>query len=205
TLMDEGLVIYNEEDKTYKSAWIFLPYHPKVQVRNIIDDTLNEIAKISGLTSEWYHPSGESLVLSSRILLSKAKIQAKVGFHRAIYGELEAVSRVALSTLQKLDTYEGFWRWDNNKIVEISKEQVEEILKFDKKNAVAIDFGFNIHGVRRYAVGVVVDEELFGVIALAESKSDVVLGREEFLRDKLNQIANEMVKSISLLKKDGDL
>lgn len=207
TLQKLGLVEKIPNTKRYKSTWVLVPKNTSDKYRSYISECLRGIVKLTGLTAEWYMPCNERMVISDRCDSdSPINVRAKIGYSRVLNDELEAVTKIALSCedITKINLG-SYWHWNDGTISVITPEELHKSVNETKESGTALDKEYNIFGIRRYAARVLdPDNNLFGIIALAEGYSPNAQKREEFNLNTLKTMAEDIERKIRKLKIKGE-
>ncbi len=193
----------NPKTKKYHSTWILVPKTTSDKYRVYINDSLREATNVTGLTSEWYIPFSDRMVISDRCESNRPiNVRARIGYTRILNDELEAVTQAALS-MKDVDILEAgnYWHWENRTISLVTPQFFYDTINRVKQSRVSIDNDYNIFGIRRYAAVVLnPDNTLFGIIALAEAYTPTADERRDFNLKTLQQVAEGLQNKLQKIK-----
>ncbi|MCH2175418.1 MAG: helix-turn-helix domain-containing protein [Lentisphaeria bacterium] len=168
TLVEYDLVQRSSVDKSYSLTGHF-PTADDHVFKSQLHEVMSYLCTKTQCTTEWYELDQGKIVLKHQLSFSghEIKITAAEGFVREFGPELEAVNRIFIS--HDLDKLPGTAHWsysENHEHQSISlakaKEQLAEPLPSYK------DDYPNSNGIRRMAKAVYKDNQLLGVLALAQ-------------------------------------
>ena len=154
------------------------------------------VSNALNICTEWYEARDGFMLLSDRFEPEKLEIsiKARKGYRRELNHELEAVTRIALSSGVHTDYKGSYWVIrQNGQLFCLSHEEQESILKNTKEENVAYDEFFNLHGVRRYASAVFSNKgELVGILALAETFSPLHMKAHPEIIEQIKQFSKNI-------------
>lgn len=190
TLIAMNLVQKDKLSKSYHSlSYLENLSTASEAIQNVIHHEIIQISNTLNITTEWYEARDGFMLLSDRNEPPKLEIsiRARKGYKRELNHELEAVTRIALSSGVHTDYKGSYWVVrQNGQLFCLSHEEQTQILAKTKELNVACDEYFNLHGVRRYASAVFDKEnKLIGILAFAETFSPLHMEARQDLLGKI--------------------
>lgn len=171
TLTELGAVMRLKERKAYRAVSLVMPRQQ--DFKQYLRFQLQELADKCDACVEWYEADTQGMRIVQRYSApqNEVQVQARLGFIRQWYAEVEAVSLCALAfsdTLQMLPADAHLWSYDQDgEHRSVSQQELAQRLEILRTNQWVCDDFYNDHGVRRMAAPVFKDDRLYGIIALA--------------------------------------
>ena len=130
------------------------------------------IADRCGHCAELYRVSKGTIELIDRAdpEQSEVRVAARIGFIRG-QEELDATVQVACVYGESIRPKARLWVWSAGEKKALPVKKLEALLEATRKNGYGMDNDFNENGIRRFAVPVVQDENLIGIVAVAQRQT----------------------------------
>lgn len=130
------------------------------------------IAERSGHCAELYQLKDGGLILFDRAEpeSTEVTVKARIGFQRDLK-EWEATALIAYAYAAELTLPDKVWCWKKGKKKKLSPEKRDQRMAAVREKGIAIDTDFNEFGIRRFAVAVLQDGKLAGVLAVAQRQT----------------------------------
>lgn len=170
TLANRGLV-EQLDDRRWAGRARIVSTVPSEDLATIVDRALEDLSKVTGQTTEWYEPRSDHAVLSRRYEppTSPVMVRARVGFQRALGGELDAVALLLLQAGPRAGDWNGWWTYQADGRRPLTAQEVDERVAALEPGAAACDWAWNANGIRRLALPVRWPSgALAGILAIAE-------------------------------------
>ncbi|MHC4883670.1 MAG: helix-turn-helix domain-containing protein [Planctomycetota bacterium] len=174
SLVQLGLAERNEEDRSYRALARLTPLGDEVECFDQeLQMGLDELARATGVTAEWFVPSASAITLAQRSSAADAlvRVLARVGFAREWNGELDSVAATAYALWEKapkISTRPAFWHYDTEgERIPFPKDQWKKRIDAIVPAKPIRDMEFNPNGILRMACGVMRQGDLTGILTLA--------------------------------------
>ena len=130
------------------------------------------IAERCGHCAELYRVSRERIELIDRAdpEQSEVRVAARIGFIRG-QDELDATVQVACVYGDGIRPMARLWVWAGGKKKTLPVKQLETLLEAVRRNGYGMDNDFNENGIRRFAVPVMDESSLIGILAVAQRQT----------------------------------
>lgn len=130
------------------------------------------LAQLTGHCAELYRWKDGELSLMDRAEpeTGEMMILARIGFRRDL-NELDATALIAYAFSPDANVPEKVWAWKKGKKKKLSAEKRNQRLTETRESLLALDSDFNENGIRRFAVPVLHNEKLIGVLAVAQRQT----------------------------------
>ncbi|MBN1669904.1 MAG: helix-turn-helix domain-containing protein [Kiritimatiellae bacterium] len=173
TLIALNLAARDDTDKHYhaQASLVEFDRNPQRFTRRV-SQALQRLADGTACTAEWYVPGKSGMVLVQRAVPPRreVRVMARIGFVRPWHGELEAVSCLAAAWHGRQARAAGWWAYVRDGVEgKLAAKLAAERVASARRLGHAADEHFNTHGVRRMACVVLEQNELAGIVALAEN------------------------------------
>ncbi len=141
---------------------------PRAVILRKCTEQLPGLAEQTGHCVELYEVQGRDVTLVDRTDPegSQIVVQARIGSTRDLH-ELDATASVVFA-YTPTPPPESLWYWSEGQPVPVPEGQPDRILYRVRENGVGIDHAFNQHGIRRFAVPLLEDDALVGILAVAQ-------------------------------------
>ena len=173
TLTELGAVIRLKERKAYRALSLLMPRQQ--DFKQYLRFQLQELADKCDACVEWYEADSQGMRIAQRYSApqNEVQVQARLGFIRQWYEEVEAVSLCALAFSQRMDALPSdadLWSYDHDgEHRVVSHAELQQRIHDARQTQIICDTYYNDHGIRRMAAPVFKDDQLYGIIALALS------------------------------------
>ncbi len=169
----------------------------------LLPKILEELARSTGFTAEWYEPATEGMLLEARAEKpdGEVSVRAGVGFLRTWDGELDSVAALGLAFKAKGcgRQIDGHWIYEPDGVRKnITAARAAAIIHAARSVMASYDTAFNVNGVRRHAAACVRKGVLRGVAALAATYRPDGLSTPERLRHALLHAVERLDQAPSL-------
>lgn len=148
---------------------------------------LSDLVQKSGHCAELYSVSEKAVTLEDRAdpVINEMQLSANIGYHREL-SELDSIGLCYFAfsgaTLEKDD---GSWHWSDGEHTTVRIKFRKEAIATTQREGIARDYDFNINGVRRFAVPVLKDNELIGILAVAQRQTPRAQKETEIIHQAL--------------------
>lgn len=171
TLESLGMV-GRDSDRRWRARMRLLPVpSPDVAFGEIRRGLMEEAARRTGLTVEWYRGQAEGMALLDQTLSDgDVRVVARPGFLRRWGEEVDAVLRLGYAADPSAPAVSGsFWRYSRNgHRRSLAEATVRRAVRMAAREGVAADSAFNSNTIRRAAAVARHGGSYQGVLALAE-------------------------------------
>ena len=173
TLSEMGAVGRLKDRKAYRALSLLMPRQQ--DFKQYLRFQLQELADKCDACVEWYEADKLGMRIEQRYSAARneVQVQARLGFIRPWFEEMEAVSLCALAfgdRLADLPQHADLWSYDQDGEHHVlSHQELVQRIEQVRTAECVCDEHYNDHGVRRMAAPVFKDGTLHGIIALAMS------------------------------------
>jgi DNA-binding IclR family transcriptional regulator len=190
--------VKKRSDKQYEPLWglqSLIDVH--LSFRERLHEPMVALCNKTMCTIEWYEVSARGMKLVQQEHPdSELYVQARPGFLRAWGRELDAVARLGYAFAEEAPKLVSLFEvYVSNGVYKksLSKKEAEKRIQEAKNERSAYDVIYNLNGVRRYAVPVLMDESFLGVLALAEGYHFRRPSSSTDLLNQLNHTVNQLL------------
>ena len=201
TLSLLNLVQRDEAGKRYTALAGLRRHDSLAFVRSVVHKEMQRLTTTTGITSEWYEAGDTCMELVDLIDPPEAKvtINARIGFHRRIDDESEAVTRIALACPLFDHTGLGLWQYDTEgEKVALSADECSQQIAETRAAGITMDLNWNRNGIRRYATVLMDGDAMIGVLGLAETFTPGANKRIDANLERLKQSAAAITEKTKL-------
>lgn len=172
-LAGEGVVRQDKATKTWHLLKVLRPLPPgEGAALGAARRQLAKLAEQTGQCVELYRVAGGTLELMDRADPEDSEVQvvARIGFIRDLK-ELDATAQVyrALGNGEKRSG--GQWQWRSGEKAPVPAREADRIMEETRRRGYGEDRDFNSNGIRRYAIPVREENELVGILAVAQRQT----------------------------------
>lgn len=175
TLEEHNWIKKLKTEKSYIPTVTIRPTEETTEnIEEQIQSVLDNLCANTNHTVEWYKINNKYGEITQRSEPSGriVNIKAQLGFRRIFSSELEAVARIAMvhnqADCKGNEPKAGYTIYKAGKLIHISLDKAEKIIKATPKTKATYDKEWNSNGIRRHAVGVKQpDKNLAGILSIA--------------------------------------
>jgi DNA-binding IclR family transcriptional regulator len=173
TLEQAGAVLQDPASRHWRALKHLQPLEPpSLPPLEQVRKQLPGLAQGTGHCAELYLWQENRLRLIDRAEPDSGewRVRARIGFERN-FAELDATALIVYAFDPESQAPDKVWGWKKGKRKKISAEKRVQRIEETRGRGLAVDADFNENGIRRFAVPVLHENRLLGVLAVAQRQT----------------------------------
>lgn len=191
TLEGIGAVRQNPDTRHWQALKALRPLSLPGHALRFFREKLPELAERSGHCAELYQVHSQQVKLIDRADPENSEIvvSARIGFERGLT-ELDSTAALYYAFTPAPPPSQTVWMWQNGEQIPLTASQRNERISRARNRSFAEDADFNEHGIRRFAVPLLNENQLQGILAIAQRQTPLAEKQVEQIRDTLASAAS---------------
>ncbi|MDA3874073.1 MAG: helix-turn-helix domain-containing protein [Kiritimatiellae bacterium] len=172
TLEKMGAVKQHPDTRHWQALKILHPLSPVTDYLQPYREQLPELADRTGHCAELYHVDSNRVKLIDRADPETGEIvvAARIGFERGLT-ELDSTAALYFGFTPTHKPPRRVWVWKEGEKQPLTGLQRKERILRARENSFAVDVDFNEFGIRRFAIPLLTDQHLQGILAIAQRQT----------------------------------
>ena len=138
----------------------------------------------------------KQIILEDRAdpVIHEMQLRSNVGYERVLT-ELDSTCLcfLAFSDLQPKTDY-GTWHWCEGEQTTVHNSFREAAIRETFSGSIAVDYDFNQNGIRRFAIPILNDRELTGILAVAQRQTPRAHKESKHIQQALRGLSAEVAR-----------